>query len=174
MSELQMLYKAKTRRMRYYTREELEFKEKHQCLVCGKPTKRYAWKGLEGEKYKTFCSNKCSNEWWISRDWSSIRLHFLNKHKDNMICNKCKKQIDLGKYGISFTYNFLQVDHIVPISLGGNEFDESNLQILCIECAKRKNSRDAKNLRNFKMSYVAISNIRYLFDRKLFFEKRYA
>ena len=36
----------------------------------------------------------------------------------------------------------LILDHINPIALGGAEFDESNLQILCWECNKIKTRKD--------------------------------
>lgn len=32
----------------------------------------------------------------------------------------------------------LNCDHIIPICLGGAEFDEDNLQTLCVECHKKK------------------------------------
>ena len=37
-----------------------------------------------------------------------------------------------------------EVDHIVAIVNGGNEFDKSNLQVLCQECHKKKTKSDMK------------------------------
>jgi 5-methylcytosine-specific restriction endonuclease McrA len=34
-------------------------------------------------------------------------------------------------------------DHIVPIALGGEEFDLKNIQLLCEVCDKAKTARDA-------------------------------
>jgi len=38
------------------------------------------------------------------------------------------------------------VDHIVPISQGGRQFDRTNLQLLCSECNKRKTRQDLRRL----------------------------
>lgn len=38
----------------------------------------------------------------------------------------------------------VQVDHIVPLHLGGSE-DESNLQGLCLKCHDAKSAKEAKN-----------------------------
>ena len=35
-------------------------------------------------------------------------------------------------------------DHIVPIALGGPEFDIENVQTLCVSCNKEKTAADAK------------------------------
>jgi len=37
-------------------------------------------------------------------------------------------------------------DHIVPIALGGPEFDLNNVQLLCSECNKSKTARDAAEI----------------------------
>jgi 5-methylcytosine-specific restriction endonuclease McrA len=125
----------------------------------------YAWKGWEGKKYKTFCSDECSSKWWITHDWSVLRLWFLYDHKDNLVCNKCKKKIEGVNLTESYsTWGCLQVDHIVPIWIGGEEFDKSNLQILCMECANKKNKKDQKDFRNYKMSLVAICYLHCLFE----------
>ena len=38
----------------------------------------------------------------------------------------------------------LEADHIIPIALGGNEYDLKNLQTLCERCHKRKTAREGK------------------------------
>ncbi len=124
----------------------------------------YAWKGWEGKKYKTFCSDECSHKWWTTHDWATLRLVFLFEHKDNLVCNECKKKIELSEFGIGFTWGLLQVDHIIPIWMGGAEFDKSNLQILCMECANKKNKKDQKDFKNYKMSLVAMCYLHCLFE----------
>lgn len=37
----------------------------------------------------------------------------------------------------------LEVDHIVPIALGGAEYDLNNMQTLCEECHKKKTAKEA-------------------------------
>ena len=36
----------------------------------------------------------------------------------------------------------LEVDHIVAICNGGDAWDESNLQVLCIDCHRKKTKLD--------------------------------
>ena len=51
--------------------------------------------------------------------------------------------IEDGKeYAVLNTYESLIVDHIVPIALGGEEWDLNNLQTLCAECNKAKTAMD--------------------------------
>lgn len=38
------------------------------------------------------------------------------------------------------------VDHIIPIALGGPQFQESNLQLLCPDCNKIKTANDMKDI----------------------------
>ena len=40
----------------------------------------------------------------------------------------------------------LIADHIEPIALGGDEWDENNIQTLCIKCNKIKTKEDAKKI----------------------------
>ncbi len=37
-------------------------------------------------------------------------------------------------------------DHIIPIALGGPEFDLNNIQLLCDECNKIKTAKDAADI----------------------------
>jgi 5-methylcytosine-specific restriction endonuclease McrA len=40
----------------------------------------------------------------------------------------------------------LVADHIVPIALGGDEWDINNIQTLCLECNKEKTAQDIKEI----------------------------
>jgi hypothetical protein len=72
-------------------------------------------------------------------DWEEPETRYLaNKrikqlresllYKYNFYCNNCKKQ---------FLSTDLEIDHIVPISLGGKTI-ANNLQVLCKTCNKKK------------------------------------
>lgn len=57
--------------------------------------------------------------------------------RDKFTCQKCgdrKSRIKVNK----FNKRNLQVDHIMPLFMGGKEFDESNLWTLCISCHLEK------------------------------------
>lgn len=38
-----------------------------------------------------------------------------------------------------------EVDHLVPVYKGGSIFDESNLQVLCVDCHRKKTNKDVKH-----------------------------
>jgi 5-methylcytosine-specific restriction protein A len=62
-----------------------------------------------------------------SSNWRRLRANFLRLHP---LCGVCatKGQTVAAKV----------VDHIVPIKDGGDRFDNSNLQPLCVSCHNRK------------------------------------
>ena len=51
--------------------------------------------------------------------------------RDNFTCQHCGKTVEDGAK--------LEVDHIIPVSLGGTD-DMNNLQVLCIECNRGKSN----------------------------------
>lgn len=163
MSKPQMFYEHSVHQRSYrsYNSEDLERKNNHLCLVCGKATRQY--QKIYGGKWKTFCSDKCSHEWWVTHDWSTLRLSFLKEREDDLICARCKKKIELSEWGINQTWGMLQVDHVIPIWKGGEEFDKNNLQILCIDCASKKNKKDQREFLNDRRSIVSLMHLRYLF-----------
>jgi len=60
-----------------------------------------------------------------------------------LICERCSKEVR--------TKSQLELDHIKPICLGGQEFSMSNFQMLCIPCHRKKSLRDRKILKEFKV-----------------------
>ena len=44
---------------------------------------------------------------------------------------------------LPYQYDSFEVDHINPVALGGDMFDEKNLQVLCYTCHKEKTKIDA-------------------------------
>ncbi len=60
------------------------------------------------------------------------------------------KAEDLFLYGeiedLPWAYDSFEVDHIKPVSLGGDMFNEDNLKVLCYTCHKEKTKNDAKEI----------------------------
>jgi diadenosine tetraphosphate (Ap4A) HIT family hydrolase len=54
--------------------------------------------------------------------------------------------------GVSHELKSLEVDHIIPKSLGGKD-DISNYQALCYTCNAQKNNKDDTDFRNLKSQY---------------------
>jgi len=51
---------------------------------------------------------------------------------------------DLKK--LPYSYNTFEIDHKKAVALGGDMFDEKNLQVLCYTCHKEKTKEDMKKI----------------------------
>jgi 5-methylcytosine-specific restriction endonuclease McrA len=107
------------------------------CLNCEKklPPRR-----------RKYCCEECSSEWMCKHYHGHMRIRLI--HKRGPKCEKCGKSMTkLDMHGIHITqYDDIVMDHIIPIALGGEEFDEKNLQLLCGACNKIKTAQDAGNI----------------------------
>lgn len=105
----------------------------NQCPVCGKHqdfwNRRKDWR---------CCSKLCTeifNNTMIVYNWQQVRQRaFL---RDDYTCKVCGFRGDSSQ---------LIGDHIIPIALGGEEFDLDNVQTLCIRCDKVKTRGDLKKI----------------------------
>ena len=101
------------------------------CLTCGVPSKKsrcdYCESQLQQAKPRARAS---SNARGYDYDWQKVRIRVLNR--DNWTCNYCKKKL----FNSDAT-----VDHIVPLSRGGERLDSNNLVAACRSCnsAKKNN-----------------------------------
>lgn len=66
-----------------------------------------------------------------TQQWRKLSLHVRNKEP---LCRMCKK------HGIREPAT--KVDHIIPINHGGEPYDESNLQPLCLKCHQQKSASE--------------------------------
>ena len=69
--------------------------------------------------------------------WRNTRAAVL---RDNPLCCKCKARGVLQPATV--------VDHIVPIKLGGERFERSNLQGLCVPCHNAKTASENAVMRS--------------------------
>ena len=88
------------------------------CRVCGKPL---------GGKRRTFCDQRCLRDFFMKTDWRRVRAVIYER--DGGICMKCGRKVRRKEF---------HVDHIVPISRGGSEWDLANLELSCPECNLKK------------------------------------
>lgn len=84
-----------------------------------------------------YCSKKCLDEFNRNNTWMFVRMDVLKR--DNYRCSICKKR---------FRKKELDVDHIIPIQMGGQLFDKKNLRTLCKDCHKRKSKLDSYALKS--------------------------
>lgn len=115
----------------------------NQCPMCGLPKDQW-----ERRTDWRCCSMKCTGEFSkiAIYGWPDLRLKAFKR--DDHACVKCGekpllKTID-GDF-ISDTSSLVG-DHIIPIALGGNEFDLDNVQTLCLNCNKIKTAQDIKKI----------------------------
>jgi len=121
-----------------------------ECPACGKHkskwTRRTDW---------TCCSKECSDRFYKEeqsvQSWETTRKQAFKR--DHYTCKMCGEKFsfiskyDGEEYGKS---EELIGDHIVPIAIGGKEFDIANVQTLCIVCNKIKTRQDAKTIAKFR------------------------
>ena len=83
------------------------------------------------ENRRHYCSDECMDEFNRNNSWFWIRKDILKR--DRYSCSICKKR---------FRKTFLDIDHIIPIQMGGKPYDKNNLRTLCKECHKAKSKLD--------------------------------
>lgn len=110
------------------------------CPVCGKPkrdwTRRVDW---------TCCSTDCTTTYSkeVIYGWSQLKEKVFKR--DNHVCVKCGKTGGkMGKY--QNNDKGLVADHIIPIAIGGEQWNIDNIQSLCIDCDKIKTKQDQADI----------------------------
>ncbi len=86
-----------------------------------------------------YCSEKCMDEFFRNNTWHYVRMDVLKR--DRYRCSSCNQR---------FRKKELDVDHIIPVKMGGSLFNKSNLRTLCRKCHKRKNRQDIAALERLK------------------------
>lgn len=123
--------------------------ERGECPACGLPKDK--WK-----RRKTWrcCSKECTEKFesfCIIRTWQSLREKCLER--DNYTCKRCGK---ISVCNIAGYRNPTMIaDHIIPIALGGEQWDINNLQTLCEDCNKIKTREDMQKIT------IARRNVKY-------------
>ncbi|MGR9087313.1 MAG: HNH endonuclease [Gammaproteobacteria bacterium] len=85
--------------------------------------------------YNKSASRQADQKFYKGRRWLAVRKLHLQQEP---LCRHCRKN---GRF-IEATH----VDHIVPRSAGGAEYDDSNLQSLCMPCHSAKTRHEEKTL----------------------------
>jgi len=92
------------------------------CRNCEEPV---------AENRRHYCSTACMDEFNRNNSWFWIRKDVLRR--DRYTCSICKTRM---------RKKFLDVDHIIPVQMGGKLFDKGNLRTLCKDCHKAKTKLD--------------------------------
>ena len=105
-------------------------RDNFKCVKCGeRPTKEIKM------------DNYYDNQWHKSYNKKQIREWY-----------KFTKFEIRGEQEIAIVDDDSQLvgDHIIPIALGGDEWDINNIQTLCVKCNKIKTKKDVKNIAKFR------------------------
>jgi 5-methylcytosine-specific restriction protein A len=100
------------------------------CPGLASPGDRFCpiHKKIETKRYNQLAKIEGKNRaYWSSARWRRIREGFLKKHPFCIVCGEAATQ----------------VDHIVPVRLGGSD-DESNLQSFCIRHHSSKTAKEGR------------------------------
>lgn len=127
--------------------------ENNQCPNCGLPESEWTRR----TDY-TCCSKKCTDEYYSSfmviTSWTNLR-HKIFK-RDNCTCQKCGKEpiAQIFDDGTKIHDDSqLIADHIIPIAVGGEQWDPDNIQTLCLECNKIKTANDMADIANARKRF---------------------
>lgn len=159
-----MVFKRHNGYVKVMPSEQSERIQAGQCPVCGLP--KSEWKR---RKDWTCCCQEHTQQFEgmvLIRSWPQMRLKAFER--DCFQCQYCKKVpvrvekmregYDENFYRENYSYTFLYVregmvalaaddlliaDHMVPIAVGGDQWDLGNVQTLCVECNKRKTAKDS-------------------------------
>jgi 5-methylcytosine-specific restriction endonuclease McrA len=86
---------------------------------------------LIAKNRRHYCSKNCMDEFNRNNSWYFVRKDILKR--DRYSCRICKKR---------YRKAFLDIDHIIPIRMGGKAYDKKNLRTLCKDCHKAKSGLD--------------------------------
>jgi len=103
------------------------------------------------------CNKECTeimNSKYVFVGWQQIRDKIFQR--DNFTCKICNykaqnKEVTKEICGRTFVERLhpnaqLDADHIIPISIGGDEWSFENIQTLCKQCHKAKTKKDMKKI----------------------------
>lgn len=97
----------------------------------GKPLCRICGAVLSGRR-TSFCGHRCLRDFFMLTDWQRVRDVIFAR--DGGICMKCGKRVSKDDY---------HVDHIHPVSKGGDEWELNNLELSCPRCNLSKGAKIA-------------------------------
>ena len=84
-------------------------------------------KNVVSKNRRHYCSNRCIAHFNQNNSWFFVRKDILRR--DKYKCSICKTRNRKTN---------LDIDHIIPLQMGGKPFDKLNLRVLCKPCHKMK------------------------------------
>lgn len=139
-----------------FTDQQKKWFDSNCCPICG--VHRDLWKRRKDWRC---CSCDCTEKFndQVVHVWANFRFKVFTR--DQYKCLKCsyvapfELSYDRKKYDV----RFLAADHIVPIAIGGEEYNLKNLQTLCVDCHKIKTREDMKAIAIFRRKHKEQRNL---------------
>ena len=134
---------------RILNKQQRKWLDSSCCPMCGLPKKD--WKRrIDWTCCSTDCTTKYSEHILVWQYWK-----LKSFKRDNFTCVKCGEkptQEDWHKKVIPDTSKLVG-DHVIPIAIGGEEYELDNVQTLCIKCNKIKTKEDAKRIALYRKQH---------------------
>lgn len=112
------------------------------CVECGLKAVKTIEKQWNKDHRKALADFKKAYKEWDAEYTTWVKSGVLQQYEE------AKNQWE-AKHEAWFktvTFKSFVADHIIPIALGGPEFDLNNIQLLCEDCNKIKTAKDAANI----------------------------
>ena len=131
-------------------------RDNHTCGLCGetpeKKDKEYGEYRKDAIK-KWIESNKEVIKYYRSKALVDLEERFREEFNrlmddDYVLKNEVPYDRRWDDFSIKKNTFRLEVDHIIPIGLDGDVWDENNLQTLCYDCHKKKTVKDMVKMAN--------------------------
>ena len=138
------------------TKQQREWLKSNCCPICGLPESK--WKRRTDWRC---CSVNCTNKFSkITYVWQWFKHKAFKR--DKYSCVKCGEKPIIKTYGIKRIHpdtSKLIGDHIIPIAIGGKEYDLKNVQTLCEKCNKIKTKKDFKKIALYRKQHKSQLNL---------------
>ena len=139
-----------------FTKQQQEWLDNNCCPICGLP--KNDWKRRTDWRC---CSTNCTKKFSevVVFIWQYFKEDAFKR--DNYKCIKCGFAPIRTSWDGSIVGDTSKLigDHIIPIALGGEEYDLDNVQTLCIECNKIKTKKDMQQIALYRKQSVEQSTL---------------
>jgi 5-methylcytosine-specific restriction endonuclease McrA len=138
------------REYRQYTPEEKERISRGACPCCGRERSHFT----TGNEHTTCCQASCTLEYYFKGRPTIAGMRRFVRDEQGGKCARCKKEVhECNAPGGPDNRHHYVLDHIRPISMGGDQWDRDNLQVLCWRCNRIKTAHDMGKIAHWKKYY---------------------
>lgn len=112
------------------------------CIECGFKEIKEIEKAWNRDHRKALTAFKQAYREWDVEYTAWIKSGVLQRYEEDKVQWEAEHEAWLK----TVTFKSFVADHILPIALGGPEFDLNNIQLLCEDCNKKKTAKDVVDI----------------------------